>query len=434
MLGTGLRLTEAPILSRASWWLTARHRLDGIAPAAILSPASGRSMLDGKPAADAALISRQGGAKYVIGKDGALVQIAANTLAYDYSSGRRRLRFEGAATNSIRNSTMVGAGAGTPGSAPTNWSLVASASGLTRSIVGVGSMLGKPYIDVRWRGTIAGTASAQMDPESSMQLAGVQGQTWTHAADIALVAGAWPTTGNVYIGITERSSAGSVIAGGNASLRGIGSALTRISHSRTLANASTAYVQPVIRFDPSADGEVVDFTVRIAAPQMEMSAAASSYIPTSGAAVTRPADVAPLWSGAGQATAWAWRGSVPAPIAGQTLLGANGGPYLNAGVNDPTAVRLQGTGSVTGDRAGTLPGPVAACFGWDAAGRRIAINTQAAIGDAVAPTYARAIMALGAVAGLAAGQILDIDELVAWRLPDRPSAAGCQAQARAWSA
>jgi hypothetical protein len=43
-------------------------------------------------------------------------------------------------------------------------------------------------------------------------------------------------------------------------------------------------------------------------------------------------------------------------------------------------------------------------------------------------------MYVGARDSLVAGQILDVDELVAWRLPDRPSAAGCQAQARAWSA
>ena len=39
MLGIGLHLTEAPTLAGNNWWLAARHRLDGVAPAAILGGA-----------------------------------------------------------------------------------------------------------------------------------------------------------------------------------------------------------------------------------------------------------------------------------------------------------------------------------------------------------------------------------------------------------
>jgi len=63
-----------------------------------------------------------------------------------------RLLLEPQRTNSIRNSTMVGAVAGNPGTLPTNWN-VSGAVGLTRTIVGVGTELGLQYVDFRFNGT-----------------------------------------------------------------------------------------------------------------------------------------------------------------------------------------------------------------------------------------------------------------------------------------
>ena len=434
MLGIGLHLTEAPTLAGNNWWLAARHRLDGVAPLTILSPASGRSMLDGRAVADGAPISRQGGVKYVIGKDGALQQVAANVLAYEHVSGRRRLKFEGAATNFIRNSTMVATVPGSPGTPPTSWTVSESGnSGLARTIVGVGTINGIAYMDIRWAGTVTSTSAISMDPEPSMQIPALTGQTWTHSAYIALIGGAWPTTGSAYIGIVERSPSGSYLGLSNTDIRSIGSTLTRVACSHLLDNGSTAYAQPVIRHEPIV-GTAVDFTIRIAAPQMEMTPAASSCIPTSGAAVTRPADVAPLWSGAGQATAWAWRGNVPALIAGQKLIDATGGVYLQAGAGTPTRLAMAGADSGTLSVDNAIPGDIGAAIGWGPRGRILANKGSTAQTTDILPTYSRTAMSIGPMTGLAAGQILYLDEVVAWKLPDRPSAAGCQAQARAWSA
>ena len=176
-------------------------------------------------------------------------------------------------------------------------------------------------------------------------------------------------------------------------------------------------------------------TLRISMPQCEAGSAATSHIPTSGAAVTRPADVAPLWSGAGAATAWAWRGDVPATFSGQLLLGATGGSYMESGGADPTLLRLSGSLSapMSGD-VGVLPGMIGLCAGFGASGRTLCNAGKTPQQDGIVADRSRAKMHVGRGSGLAAGQILRLRELVAWRLPDRPSAAGCQSQARPWSA
>ena len=58
-----------------------------------------QSVISGGETTHASLFQRTGATKVVIGADGALSAVAANTLAFDYSTGRRRLLLEGAATN-----------------------------------------------------------------------------------------------------------------------------------------------------------------------------------------------------------------------------------------------------------------------------------------------------------------------------------------------
>jgi len=62
-----------------------------------------------------------------------------------------RLLLEPQRTNSIRNSSMVGAVAGSPGTLPTNWTRQNS-SGLTQTVVGVGVENGLQYVDINLSG------------------------------------------------------------------------------------------------------------------------------------------------------------------------------------------------------------------------------------------------------------------------------------------
>jgi hypothetical protein len=64
----------------------------------------------------------------------------------------------------------------------------------------------------------------------------------------------------------------------------------RVTASESIQQPTAAYIQPVFWFQVPS-GNTVNFTVRIGMPQMEQSSTATSVIATSGAAVTRAADV-----------------------------------------------------------------------------------------------------------------------------------------------
>jgi len=198
-----------------------------------------------------------------------------------------RLLLEPQRTNSIRNSSMVGAVAGSPGTLPTNW-VFGGSGGLTRSITAVGVENGIQYIDVRHQGTAVSTATA-IRFESSQQMAASNGQTWTKSVYLKLTSSA---PNNTRIVIEERTSTGVFITEGASPNLSITNALNRFNLTRTLVGGATvAFVNSYIIFDLTI-GATYDFTIRIAAPQMELGATASTFIPTTTAAVTRLADAA----------------------------------------------------------------------------------------------------------------------------------------------
>lgn len=425
------------ILGSGGWWLGAAHRLDGVSPLAILSPASGKSMLGGRSANDNELISRQGGIKYVIGPDGSLQTVPANTLAYDWSDGIRELLFEGASTNGLRNSSGAGAASGSPGTLPTLWNTY-NGGGLTRTVTAGVTDKGFPCLDVRLSGvTTEGSWTIFFDATTAPATAAVQGETVTESLFLALVGGSLANLSQVYLNIYERDTAGTGITGSTGpNIRdAVGSSLKRYTATRTMERSDCAYAHTRLVFT-WAIGATVDFTIRIALPQWEKASAASSPIPTSGAVATRATDIATLWAGASAATAWAYRAVVPVVISNQFLLRSAGGSFLRASSVTPADIFLDGLG---GDalRCGTgvLPGNIGAVVGWGPSGRRACSNGGAANGSTSLVTYATTNMQLGqSSSGLSAGQIIRVRELVAWQLADRPSADGALAQAKAWSA
>jgi hypothetical protein len=195
-----------------------------------------------------------------------------------------RLLLEPQRTNSIRNSTMVGAVAGSPGTLPTNWANVNA--GLTRTVVGVGTENGLPYVDVRFNGTASAT-NLSLRFEGNTQVAASNGQTWTNATYIKRVAGDVLTG---VLGFSLRDSGGGSIANVTSNIT-LSQTLQRFSVTQTISAPTTAFIIPLFDFNVNI-GQTYDFTIRIAAPQMELGAYATTFIPTTTAAVTRLADTA----------------------------------------------------------------------------------------------------------------------------------------------
>jgi hypothetical protein len=194
-----------------------------------------------------------------------------------------RLLLEPQRTNSIRNSTMVGAVAGSPGTLPTNWSVVNG--GLTQTIVGIGNESGLQYIDVRFSGTATSTIS-QVGFEGVNNIAVVAAQSWANSVYAKRISGTYDQAVLVW---DEWTSLVTFNATKTQNIT-LSTQLARYTQVNTISTLS-AFVRPILRFNLTI-GAAYDFTIRIAAPQMELGAYATTFIPTTTAAVTRLADAA----------------------------------------------------------------------------------------------------------------------------------------------
>jgi hypothetical protein len=233
--------------------------------------------------------TRAGSANY-FDSLGSLASASTDVARFDYTpDGSAALigwLLESTKTNGLRNSTMQGAVAGSPGTLPTNW-FVLSLGTLTQTIA-TGTEYGMPYIDLRFNGTTS-TTSLNIAFEAGTQIAALTGQTWTGSMYARLAAGSLSNITNMQIQINERNGAGSSLAGTAANFTP-SSTLSRPSVTRTFNQATTAFTShfATILF---SSGVAIDVTLRIYQPQTEQGAFASSAIPTTGSAVVRAADV-----------------------------------------------------------------------------------------------------------------------------------------------
>ena len=192
-----------------------------------------------------------------------------------------------APNNAIRNNTMVGAVAGTPGTLPTNWIETAIATGLTRQIIGTGTSNGITYIDVKISGTTSSTAGWAWQFESATQIAALSGQAWTGSVYFAIVGGSTANLTDLFNRVTERSAAGGYLTESNQDLKGATATMQRFSLTRTANQATTAFVQSGVYFT-APSGVAIDITLRIGLPQLEIGNTAGPAIPTSGTAYYGP--------------------------------------------------------------------------------------------------------------------------------------------------
>ena len=225
-------------------------------------------------------------------------RIGSTMPRFDYDPSTlaaQGLLIEEARTNSIRNNTMQGAVAGTPGTLPTNWATVGV--GLAFNVVGLGTEAGLPYIDIQVVGT-TGSTSAGIRFDTNTGIAAVAGQAWTSSAYARMVAGSTTNISAVSINCSFLDAVAGIINSTSVSFTSTISQpslpLARRTAENVVAGVGTLYArsQIIIAY---ASGVAIDITLRIGLPQLELGAFATSVIPTTNAlplGVTRSADVA----------------------------------------------------------------------------------------------------------------------------------------------
>lgn len=423
-------------LTSMKWWGAPANLLDGYAPRMFLDFNSGKYEVQSAVStlANSITVSNNSTIRTYFDKDGILRTAPANTTRITHRSGFAAALFEGAATNYIRHAALAGAVLGVVGSGgalPTDMSAPSPVGGdIVSTVVGTGTENGMTYVDVRITGQP--TTTRYLNFSTNTTIPAVTGDKRVFSMWLRLLAGSVDNASDLNFTFAEKNSVGGNATGNQATTINIKSTITSAARrviARTMTAADCAYVLPFLRIPASATP--YDFTLRISMPQCEIGDIATSPIVTNGTVLTRTADLPVLHASAGDMTAWAWRGYVPSLSVFQQLIGSTGGGYFISGsAGSEASIRLYGTNSGLGFN-NILPGDVAFCAGWGASGRRASNTAAAAVEDAVVPDRSRATMYIGPNTGLVAGQVIYLDELVAWVLPDRPSAAGVQSQARA---
>ncbi len=239
-----------------------------------------------------------------------------------FVGGSGRLLIEGQRSNAFPNPRGEFAAAPTfpQATQPAGWNT--SASGVTATVVGAGTVNGLPYVDIRYQSASAPGFIEQMFHGAAF---GPSAGTVTFSVFVQHVGGSLAGVNAVQAFIPNFGSTPAALDG----------SLRRAAHTATLS----AQRNPRARFELTA-GAVLDFTVRFAAPQYESGAFASTPIlpaPGSQVASTRGADLATatltgLGLGPSGASTLFWSGVLPqAAPAGQaqTILQLDDGTQTN---------------------------------------------------------------------------------------------------------
>jgi hypothetical protein len=187
---------------------------------------------------------------------------------------------------------MIGAVAGTPGTLPTGWGIFVSPTGLTRTIVGSGTVNGINYIDVRFNGTPSSTneITLYLSPATTATLA----QAWTASTWLSLAGGSTSNIAGISLRNFELNSGAYVRETPTNYVSSISSGFVRRQNITTSFGASANQIQLALSMFATAAGTPIDLTLRIGLPQLEQGAFATSVIPTTGTSATRSADIATI--------------------------------------------------------------------------------------------------------------------------------------------
>ncbi len=409
-----------------AWWRQAPYLLDGMAPVISADLVRERYMLADAHCSAMDMFTRSGGTKWVVNASGSLVEVPANTLAFDYSTGRRRMVLEGAATNLLLHSQAFVA----------NW-------GVTRCtrVGGVADPAGGSNVSTFTTSDATGSAYFEQT-----------GVTVT-AGDVCMLSafvkeGASP--GFYFDGleipadasgvVTHRLSltwiGGTPVPSGSIALQShgvtsVGGGWHRIWMTVAITKAGRIF------FRPQFSTNVLGNSLSIYLPQLEKGDVATSPIPTTTAAVTRVADTAPLSASAaakvgvpGPCTIGV-RGSI-SPVSGSVFMSMDTSALIRrpSGGTSLLAITPVNQGAAFGglnigaENFGYV-------LGWNAAGALASGNGALPFAESTPPAGSFSAVQLGSNTGVTAGCIIALDELLVW--PFKGSTAAVQMQARIWA-
>ena len=196
--------------------------------------------------------------------DGEWFEVPANQARFEYASGKRWFKEEVPVTNKVQNPHMVGAAAGAGAAMPTGWNEVLS--GLSRTNGAVRTTKGLQELPISYSGT-ASLQSTQIKFSMTTGNAApaVQNEVWTISVMLTLLSGSWANITNIQLGFFELTGAGAFLATNVATLTNPSGTMLQFSTTRTVGNASTALIQPLILINQAASGAVA-FEIGIAAP------------------------------------------------------------------------------------------------------------------------------------------------------------------------
>ena len=240
--------------------------------------------------------------------------------------------------NWIRNSRVEGAAAGTPGTLPTNW-FSNTPTGISRSIIGSGVENGIPYVDIRFFGTQTQTGVAasnvQFDNSGTLIPASVGGR-YVFSFYQKLVAGSTAGINNFYFVAYEYDASGTYLATTNffhpPAPPSTSLDLNRTSYVGTFTQAGAVFMLPNW-YPETSQNAVIDITVRIGAPQLELDATLSPL------ALSWPGSLLPARASGSGVNANAVRG----PISAAALIAGTGGAPVNYMPNPRAQGAVAGT-------------------------------------------------------------------------------------------
>ena len=226
------------------------------------------------------------------GSDGIMRTAGVNEPRFDHDpiTGQSLgLLIEESRSNLYKNNTFQNVVVGNPGTAPTNIYTFIAPSGISREIVSTGTENGITYIDIRYSG-VTKTAGELSFGQSSTPVTG--GQVVTASAYLKVVGGSFSNISSLTIRVLDYNGASYITESSSIAFSSYasGTTLQRYSHTRT-TNASANSVIHSITLNGQSG--VIDVTLRIGMPQLEVGSFTTSVIPTTAnTTVTRSADLA----------------------------------------------------------------------------------------------------------------------------------------------